>query len=294
MNTFINTAKIKSDARDLLKGHYGAAIVVALALFTATSLFAYLQTLIQVVFGMVDIESGTYIIDLEQGLTPQLSLGLAAMLICALANFVFTSPLNIGVSRYFFNFASGKSPRVEEIFTYLSSFKMFGRALALSIRIAFLKIIWGILLILPGVAVYAYGIYISGVDISLLLSGQSVTVTDATALSFMSIGSTLLLVGSFLYMFISARYFLANYILASDDEISAKVALSVAVRMIKGRVWQYIFLVLSFFGWILLSILTCGILLLFTVPYMYVTYALYAKTVIDINLNPPPFFQPTI
>lgn len=294
MNTFINTSGLKSNAKAMIKGHYGGAIVAVLAVFTASCLFGYLQTLIQVVFGMVDVKTGAYSLDFSKGITAGFTLGLLGMLLCSVASFLFTSPLSVGLIRYFWNFVSGNSAKVEQIFFYFSSGKKYLRALFFNIRLTFLKIMWGILCLGPGFALYAYGLYSSGVDISLILNGSNISVNDPMSLTVLSAGSLLLTAGGIIYLFLITRYFLANYIFVSDDEISAKNAITVAVKMAKGRVWQYICLYLSFIGWLLLSILTCGILLLFTVPYMYVTVALYAKTVIDINLNPPSFFHSAI
>ncbi len=288
MNSYINTFKLKADAKKMLKGRYGALIVIGLILLSATALFSYLQSLFLVSFGLVDLESGSYAFDFTNPADMRIYIFAGIMLGCSLLSFILTSPLNLGVTRYLFNFASGKEVHVEEIFIYFSSGKMFKRGLFFHIRKALLQFFWAVVCFLPGFGAYIAGIYFSGVDINTLLSGAEVTIQNELAMMLVSLGSLLLFAGSFIYISITVKYFLADYILVSDDTVTSKMAISIAVRMMKGRVFQYIGFIFSFIGWILLSILTCGVLLLFTVPYIMVSTALFAKTVIDINLNPPP------
>ena len=46
-------------------------------------------------------------------------------------------------------------------------------------------------------------------------------------------------------------------------------------EMMNGYKMDYFMLVLSFFGWLLLGIFTLGILYIWLVPYMNVTFILY-------------------
>ncbi len=68
------------------------------------------------------------------------------------------------------------------------------------------------------------------------------------------------------------EYYMVDYILTEDPTIDYKDALEMSKRMMDGNKWATFVLELSFIGWILLSILTCGILSIFMVnPYMYAT-----------------------
>ena len=70
----------------------------------------------------------------------------------------------------------------------------------------------------------------------------------------------------------SYEYYMVDYILTEDPTIDYKDALEMSRRMMDGNKWATFVLELSFIGWILLSILTCGILSIFMVnPYMYAT-----------------------
>ena len=66
----------------------------------------------------------------------------------------------------------------------------------------------------------------------------------------------------------SYEYAIIPYILADDPEISSKDAFKRAKQMMKGNKWRLFTLELSFIGWVLLSILTCGIGVCFLIPYI--------------------------
>ena len=69
------------------------------------------------------------------------------------------------------------------------------------------------------------------------------------------------------------KYSQVWFIMAEDNEISGNDALMKSKKMMDGFKMQYFLLALSFFGWILLAMLTCGIGLLWVIPYMQTSYA---------------------
>lgn len=66
----------------------------------------------------------------------------------------------------------------------------------------------------------------------------------------------------------SYQYCMINYILAENPGIDRKRAFELSKAMTKGNKFRIFLFSLSFIGWILLSLLTCGIGLLFLAPYM--------------------------
>ena len=70
------------------------------------------------------------------------------------------------------------------------------------------------------------------------------------------------------------EYLMIPYILAENPEIDSKQAFAMSKQMMDGNKWKAFVLELSFFGWMLLSVFTCGILAVFYVnPYMFMTEA---------------------
>ncbi|MCL1787763.1 MAG: DUF975 family protein [Defluviitaleaceae bacterium] len=71
-------------------------------------------------------------------------------------------------------------------------------------------------------------------------------------------------------------YSMTPFILADCPNVPARDALKLSMRMTHGYKMDLFVMFLSFIGWHLLSILTCGILsLVFVNPYLYSTHAGY-------------------
>ncbi len=69
-------------------------------------------------------------------------------------------------------------------------------------------------------------------------------------------------------------YRLVPYIMAENPELSGTEAITLSRKMMNGHKWRAFCLDLSFFGWIILSLLTCGILaVLYVNPYIHCTEA---------------------
>ncbi len=67
-------------------------------------------------------------------------------------------------------------------------------------------------------------------------------------------------------------YGCAEYEYADNPDEKIRVSFKKAVERSKGNKWPIFVLKLSFIGWGLLSCLTAGILLIWLMPYMYLTY----------------------
>lgn len=71
----------------------------------------------------------------------------------------------------------------------------------------------------------------------------------------------------------SYAYMLTPYILKDNPEVSAKEASSLSDEMMKGHKFDLFYLHLSFIGWMILSVITCGIGFLWLMPYMLTAMA---------------------
>ena len=63
--------------------------------------------------------------------------------------------------------------------------------------------------------------------------------------------------------------------------MTATEAITLSRKVMDGHKWELFVLCLSFLGWGILSIFTCGIGLLWLIPYMQTTFAEYHKYVMD-------------
>lgn len=70
-------------------------------------------------------------------------------------------------------------------------------------------------------------------------------------------------------------YQMSYYIIQDHPEMTITEARKESIRMMKGNKWRLFCLNLSFTGWILLSFLTCGILMLWVAPYTQTAVAAF-------------------
>ena len=76
----------------------------------------------------------------------------------------------------------------------------------------------------------------------------------------------------------SYAYAMTPYILLDKPELSANEAITDSRMMMRGHKWELFLLDLSFIGWILLSLLTLGILFIYVIPYMQAARAEFYRT----------------
>ena len=76
-------------------------------------------------------------------------------------------------------------------------------------------------------------------------------------------------------------YSQTQFILKDCPELSFNEAIERSMDMMEGHKMQYFLLSLSFIGWILLAIISCGILSLWVNPYISATYAHFYEYVKD-------------
>ena len=69
------------------------------------------------------------------------------------------------------------------------------------------------------------------------------------------------------------NYSLVFFVKLDNPELGALEVLRKSKEMMNGHKWDFFVLILSFLGWAILGIFTLGILYLWLVPYMQVTYA---------------------
>lgn len=73
----------------------------------------------------------------------------------------------------------------------------------------------------------------------------------------------------------SIAYSMTEFILKDRPDLKNNEAINLSQAMMQGHKWDYFCLQLSFLGWILLSILTLGIGMLWVTPYMSAANAIF-------------------
>ncbi len=82
----------------------------------------------------------------------------------------------------------------------------------------------------------------------------------------------------------SFSYALTPYILKDNPNLSYNAAIEESMRLMDGNKARLFWLMLSFIGWLILCIFTCGLGMLALIPYYYTTVAAFYEDVKDDNL----------
>ena len=75
------------------------------------------------------------------------------------------------------------------------------------------------------------------------------------------------------------QYAMVNYIIADNPGISAREALEKSKEMMKGNKFRFFRLGLSFLGWSLVVVLTCGIAAIWVGPYIQASFAAFYREI---------------
>ena len=79
--------------------------------------------------------------------------------------------------------------------------------------------------------------------------------------------------GMLLNFYLSLHFVAVPYIFNENKELSIIEIMKLSSKMMRGHKMDYFVLTLSFFGWALLTVATCGILYIWLLPYSSFTFA---------------------
>lgn len=106
------------------------------------------------------------------------------------------------------------------------------------------------------------------------------TMTIDELLSYLSFVMMCSAVSTLVYTLVTLRFTMATYLLLDDDSLGGIQALKESSRMMKGHKGRYFYVNISFFGVLFLSVFTCGIGMLWTMPYMETTFVYFYRDLI--------------
>ena len=189
--------------------------------------------------------------------------GFAFVTSLALTIFVGT-PMRIGHLRFRLSLIDGEKADLAKIFSG------FDRSYIPAILLRLLRALYLFLWSLPSAIMMTIGI----VALIFGFVGSAVSMGG-----FDFLDSTLLLVGMVALLFsigfsilptiANFRYAMSDYIMAENPDMPVSEALRESARMMRGNKWRLFCLNLSFLGWMILCIFTCGIGFLWLNVYMY-------------------------
>jgi uncharacterized membrane protein len=221
--------------------------------------------------------------------------GLAGLL----ATFFLINPLRVGYSRWFLT--NHKEEGTPEIGLLFSSFKR-GSYTGIVAGTAW-QTLWLMIWSFAASACFipTLGVFIAGMFSIVFSSGKysssSVSMNSTEFLHNLANIAPVYIILFFVLAFVGLigylavvlnrryAYFFTDLILAENPTFGAKNALDLSKKMTKGMKGHLFVLDLSFIGWWLLSSLTCGLLTLGVMPYIYATYTeVYMSRKLEQNL----------
>jgi uncharacterized membrane protein len=155
---------------------------------------------------------------------------------------LLTAVLSMGLIKFFINFCRNEKYQISDIFWGFRNHPDKAIVATLLLTLIYVAIL------IPGTALFvAYAIM------------------DNVFVFVVALIATI--VGLVVMIVLSLMYSLIYYILADVEGISAIEALRTSRSMMKGNKGRLFYLGISFIGWYLLAILSCGIALLWIEPY---------------------------
>jgi uncharacterized membrane protein len=169
---------------------------------------------------------------------------------------IVTGPMTVGLALCFLSLIRGQAPEFGSLF---DGFRSFGPALAAYLLMTLFVFLW----LLPCFAAMAGGAV-------LLYRKTAWSYPGSPGVALVGLGYAAAILGAIV---LQLRYSMLFFVLADNPDIGPLDALRTSVGLMEGRKWKLFCLWWRFFGWVLLSVLSCGIGFLWLAPYMTASIA---------------------
>ena len=252
MNGAFNRPEAKYRARMAMRGAYPHPMLVTLVYIALTSWLVMALTyfvsnpfqlaLLYLAEGARVEDVFYYLFTLQR---------IASFLLLELLIFLYQWIMQYGYVAYALGLARRTGPGYK---TLLEGFSHIGRALGVSFFTALFTTLWGLLGMVPYFVFLILGAVLQ--DLSIIMFSP--------VLAFL---------GTILPFVISYRYRLATYFLLDEPNMGVLASIRESKQTMRGRKGALFIMDLSFLGWVLLSLITFGIVGLWAEPYMWVTEA---------------------
>lgn len=215
------------------------------------------------------------IVSTISGITNTVNLVAIGGFVLNLATFILSPVLTVGLFWGFLKIYRKEQTEVGILFSKFNS--NFSRSLGGMLWMYLFLLLWSLVPIIGGTILAVITVGIDTLD--LLMNNESMFSINYTDIVSPFLGIMLFLGMILLSIPVIIKkyaYSMTPFILADCANVKAKDALKNSMKMTQGNKGKLFVLDLSFIGWILLSILTVGILaIVFVGPYRQITWAGY-------------------
>ena len=181
-----------------------------------------------------------------------------------------TIPLFFGLLRFTWRLIKDLDDKPISVFYYFSHISLYFKVLKLVFAVFFKLLPIAVILFLPVffIWVLSQSFIFEMFDISIPLWSRNLTY----ALFFSRT------ISNFLLIFFSLKYYIAPVLFVADEKIDVREALYMSYVISKKTSLDFIFLIFSFTGWIIVSLFAFP--LIFTLPYFLTAYAVHTDLAI--------------
>ena len=234
----------RARARQALTGNWGKAVAVG---FVATLLTGGVAVSGS---GSGAAEGSGYLSFVNQDAFVLL---MTIMAVSSLLAVVIGGAVQLGWCRFHIDLVKGEEVRFGTLF---SQFHRLWAGFAMNFVIGLFVILWSLLFVLPLTVLIYFAIEMAGEWTMLAM--------------FLAICVCVIFV-----IAISYRYAMVPYLMAEFPELKIMDAIRESKRLMKGSKWRLFCLQMSFFGWSLLAVLSCGIGNFWLIPYIRTAEAVF-------------------
>lgn len=207
----------------------------------------------------------TFAEDIQAGYTPEQSwsyliqqygAGVFIVPVVQLLLVLYQAVMQFGYTSYTLRLARNEAPGFANLFDGFAKF----------LRVLWMNLLIGIFMVLR-VSVMVL------VPVFALIYVATLFLGDVMVLIVLVYGRVMAAVIIMMIVAVGLRYMLSSYFLLDDPSCTARGAIRRSKRVMKGWKMEAFSLLLSFCGWLLLGLLTAGILFVWVLPYLHATVA---------------------
>lgn len=238
------SSAVKATAKTALKGKWVKSIVASIILASAVLICAITGDLVLYIAGNA-----------------------AAVIYKTLFSVLVVMPLFLGALRFFWRLLFGMEDDPLILFYYFSSLKLYRRALKLCLSLTVRIAVIGAVLFLPAV-------------FTDLLSNAKLYEAFGNAIplwvsNLWPVSVLLKSLAGVALAFVVIRYYAAPVLFVADDTIDFAEAVHMSSVVARGSYADFVYLVFSLLGWIMLCFLYIPIV--FVLPYLLTAYLVYVR-----------------
>ena len=188
----------------------------------------------------------------------------------ALYNFFIVLPICLGVLRFFWRNMFSVNDHPVSVFYYFSNSKLYKKCIKMNFLLLLKAIIPSLILAIPVVALWLLtkGLIFEWMNISIPLWTANLTYIYIFV-------KNLAIIILLIYMF---KYYLTPLFIISDENMEVDEAMHMSTVISKKSSLDFSYLLFSFCGWIIISILVLP--LVFTLPYLFSAYTVHFRFVV--------------